>query len=169
MLAEYRCRGGEPALAEAYEICASATRIRSHGHSRSSGDELLVETSYGSQVYDAVISTSSPALMAKLAPELPDSYSAALRKLKSMGAVVLVVSLTRSLSPYYWHNLPKEAGFPFLALVEHTNFMDPEHYGGDHHHLLRRLSETDHEYFTLSKEELLDRFLPRFTRFNPAV
>jgi protoporphyrinogen oxidase len=128
---------------------------------------LSVETDAGAESYDAVISTSSPALMAKIAPDLPDSYSAALRELKSMGAVVLVVTLDRSLSPYYWHNLPKEAGFPFLALVEHTNFMDREHYGGDTIIYCGDYLETDHEYFSLSKEELLDRFLPSFKRFNP--
>ncbi len=134
---------------------------------RKQADGLVVETADGSHVYDGVISTSSPALMAKLAPDLPDSYSAALRKLKSMGAVVLVVSLNRSLSPYYWHNLPKDAGFPFLALVEHTNFMDREHYGGDTIIYCGDYLETDHEYFASSKEQLLDRFLPAFTRFNP--
>jgi protoporphyrinogen oxidase len=134
---------------------------------RKQGNGLVVETASGSQVYDAVIATSSPALMAKLAPDLPDSYSAALRKLKSMGAVVLIVSLARSLSPYYWHNLPKEAGFPFLALVEHTNFMDREHYGGDTIIYCGDYLDTDHEYFSLSKEQLLDRFLPAFTRINP--
>ena len=92
----------------------------------------MVETASGSEIYDAVISTSSPALMAKLAPDLPESYSASLKALKSMGAVVLVITLDRQLTQYYWHNLPKEAGFPFLALVEHTNYMDTEHYGGDH-------------------------------------
>jgi protoporphyrinogen oxidase len=128
---------------------------------------LLVETEAGAETYDAVISTSSPALMAKLAPDLSDSYSAALRHLKSMGAVVLVVSLDRSLSPYYWHNLPKDAGFPFLALVEHTNFMDREHYGGDTIIYCGDYLETDHENFSLSKEQLLDKFLPAFKRFNP--
>ena len=146
------------------EICLS-TPVTSI---RKDGSGLLVETATGSQLYDAVISTSSPAFMAKLAPDLPDSYSAALRKLKSMGAVVLVVTLDRSLSPYYWHNLPKDAGFPFLALVEHTNFMDREHYGGDTIIYCGDYLETDHEYFSLSKEELLDRFLPAFTRVNPA-
>ena len=40
---------------------------------------LTVATAAGAESYDAVISTSSPALMAKLAPDLPDSYSASLR------------------------------------------------------------------------------------------
>lgn len=130
--------------------------------------QLAVATAAGTETYDAVISTSSPALMAKLAPELPDSYSASLRALKSMGAIVLVVTLDRQLTQYYWHSLPKDAGFPYLAMVEHTNFIGPEHYGGDHILYLGDYLDADHEYFSLSKEELLERFLPSLQRFNPA-
>ena len=87
-------------------------------------DGLEVATSAGgSERFDAVISTSSPALMARLAPDLPESYAGSLTALKSMGAIVLILTLDRQLTPYYWHSLPKEAGFPFLALVEHTNFI----------------------------------------------
>ena len=84
-----------------------------------------------------------------------------------MGAVVMVLSLTRQLTKYYWHNLPKEAGFPFLAMVEHTNYMKPEHYGGDHLIYCGDYLDPSHEYFKLSKEELLERFLPALPRFNP--
>ena len=84
-----------------------------------------------------------------------------------MGAVVLVVSLRHQLTKWYWHNLPKEAGFPFLALVEHTNFMDAEHYGGDHLIYCGDYLDAGHEYFKLSKEELLERFLPALQRVNP--
>jgi protoporphyrinogen oxidase len=132
-----------------------------------SGQRLIAETAQGADGYDDVISTSSPALMARLVPELPPAYSESLRALKSMGAVVLVVTLDRPLTRYYWHNLPKEAGFPFLALVEHTNFIGPENYGGDHIIYCGDYLSPDHEYFRLSKEELLERFLPSFKRFNP--
>ncbi|HEX7555841.1 MAG TPA: FAD-dependent oxidoreductase, partial [Leptolinea sp.] len=68
---------------------------------------------------------------------------------------------------YYWFNLPKSAGFPFLALVEHTNFLPKEYYGGDHLLYCGDYLETDHEYFKLSQEELLQRFLPALERINP--
>jgi len=128
---------------------------------------LLVETEGVSEEFDAVISTSSPALMARLAPDLPAEYSEKLRALKSMGAVVMVLTLDRQLTKFYWHNLPKEAGFPFLALVEHTNYMSSEHYGGDHIIYCGDYLEPSHEYFNLSKEELLEKFLPALKRFNP--
>ncbi|NOX62923.1 MAG: NAD(P)/FAD-dependent oxidoreductase [Chloroflexi bacterium] len=134
---------------------------------RRSANGLTAATDAGAETFDAVISTSSPALMAHIAADLPDSYAEHLRSLKSMGAVVLIVSLDRPLTQFYWHNLPKEAGFPFLALVEHTNFVSSEHFGGDHIIYCGDYLDPDHEYFTLSKEELLDRFLPSFRRFNP--
>jgi len=128
---------------------------------------LTVETAEGNTPYDRVLSTSSPALMARLAPDLPEAYTAQLRNLKSMGAVVLVITLRQQLTPYYWHNLPKEAGFPYLAMVEHTNFIPAKHYGGDHILYCGDYLNPDHEHFSLSKEQLLERFLPSLKRFNP--
>jgi protoporphyrinogen oxidase len=128
---------------------------------------LDLETDDGAETFDAVIATASPAQMTRLVPELNGGYAARLSSLKSMGAVVLVLSLDRQLSPFYWHNLPKEAGFPFLALVEHTNFIDPENYGGNHVIYCGDYLDPGHEYFRLTKEELVERFLPALKRCNP--
>jgi protoporphyrinogen oxidase len=119
--------------------------------------------------FDRVLSTTSPALFARLAPQLPDAYRAQLTALRSLGAVVLILALDRQLAPdVYWYNLPKNAGFPFLALVEHTNYMSPEHYGGDHIVYCGDYLEPDHRYFDLSQEELLAIYRPALTRFNAA-
>jgi protoporphyrinogen oxidase len=129
---------------------------------------LQVEAAAQATDFDVVVSTCSPTLMADITPDLPGAYSAQLRVLQSLGAVVMVLTLDRQLtSGIYWHNLPKEAGFPFLAMVEHTNYMSPEHYGGDHIIYCGDYLAADHEYFRLSKEELLERFLPALPRFNP--
>lgn len=132
------------------------------------GGGLEVATESDRETFDAVISTSSPAAAATMVQGLPESYVRQLRGLDSMGAVVLVITLDRQLTPYYWHNLPKSAGFPFLALVEHTNFLGPEHYGGDHIIYCGDYLPQDHPFFDLGKEELLEKFLPALTRFNPA-
>lgn len=119
--------------------------------------------------YDQVLCTVSPELMARMAPELPESYLAQLRDLKSMGAVVLTVALNRQLlKQSYWVNVPKSEGLPFLALVEHTNMIDPAHYGGDHLLYIGDYLDPDHPYFGMSAEELLTAFLPALPRFNPA-
>ena len=43
--------------------------------------------------FDKVLVTTSPNLMAKLCPDLPENYLKGLLELKSMGAVVMVLSL----------------------------------------------------------------------------
>jgi len=128
---------------------------------------LTVTSGEASAHVDHCIATTAPRLLARIAPQLPDAYKSQLTGLKSLGAVVLVLALTEQLTDYYWFNLPKEAGFPFLALVEHTNFLPREHYGGDHLIYCGDYLPPDHEYFRLSKDELLERFLPSLTRFNP--
>lgn len=119
--------------------------------------------------FDRVLVTISPGALAKMAPDLPQDYLQGLLRLKSMGAVVLVLALDRQLSEkgYYWFSIPKSAGYPFLALVEHTNFLDASHFGGEHIVYCGDYLDTDHEYFSLSKEELLERYLPALVKFNP--
>ena len=86
-----------------------------------------------------------------------------------MGAVVLILALKHQLSEegYYWFNLPAGAGFPYLALVEHTNYVSPDHFGGDHIVYCGDYRVPGHEYFSLSKEEILNRFLPSLKEINP--
>ena len=130
---------------------------------------LILEMFNGGQHFDQCLVTTSPGLLAQLAPDLPPEYLQGLLELKSMGAVELILSLKHPLSEegYYWYNIPKSAGFPFLALVEHTNFVPAEHFGGEHIVYLGDYLESDHEYFRLSQEQLLERFLPVLPRFNP--
>jgi len=130
---------------------------------------LSLRSEAGEESFDRALVTTSPAQMARLCPDLPQNYLDGLLGLKSMGAVVLVLALEQRLSEqgYYWFNLPKEAGYPFLALVEHTNFVPPEHFGGDYIVYVGDYLEAEHEHFRLSQDELLARFLPALARFNP--
>jgi protoporphyrinogen oxidase len=132
-------------------------------------EQTAVSLSVDGDVFDKVLVTSSPNLMAKLCPDLPENYLKGLLDLKSMGAVVMTLSLKHSLSKegYYWFNVPKDEGYPFLALVEHTNFVPKENFGGDHIMYAGDYLELGHEYFTMSDDELLERFIPAFKKFNP--
>ncbi len=131
--------------------------------------QLVVRSDGQSESFDKVLVTTSPNLMAKLSPDLPENYLKGLLELQSMGAVVMVLSLKQQLSRegYYWFNLPKDAGYPMLALVEHTNFVSPEHFGGDRIVYAGDYLEVGHEYFAMSDEQLLERFIPAFKKFNP--
>ena len=133
-------------------------------------DKGLVIEAGAKESFDKVLVTTSPNLMTKLCPDLPKDYLKGLLELKSMGAVVMTMSLKHRLSEqgYYWFNLPKEAGFAMLALVEHTNYVSPEHFGGDHIVYAGDYLELGHEYFSMSDEQLLARFIPAFKKINPA-
>ena len=131
---------------------------------------LLIDAGGAVESFDKVLVTTSPSLLAKFAPDLPENYLKGLLELKSMGAVVMVLSLKHQLSleGYYWFSLPKDAGYPMLALVEHTNFVSKEHFGGDHLVYAGDYLEAGHEYFSMSDEELLERFTPALKKFNSA-
>jgi len=118
--------------------------------------------------FDRVIVTLSPAVLARLAPSLPGDYMSKLTGLDSMGAVVMTVALDRPLTKgLYWVNMRKD-DFPFLALVEHTNYMDSAHYGGDHLVYLGDYLPPTHAYFQMTKEQLEDTFFPSLKKVNPA-
>lgn len=130
---------------------------------------LEVKAARENQIFDRVLATTSPGLLSKMVPEMPDSYTAGLLDLKSMGAVVLTLSLSEKLSRegYYWHNIPKDQGYPFLAVVEHTNFLSPDYFGGDHILYCGDYRDADHPYFEMTEEQILEVFLPPLKRINP--
>ena len=168
-------QGGFQRFADMFakKLWESGVEIRLKTQVKSIKRELnkgLVIDAGGKESFDKVLVTTSPNLMAKLCPDLPENYLRGLLNLKSMGAVVMVLSLKQQLSEqgYYWFNLPKEEGYPFLALVEHTNFVPPEHFGGDHIVYAGDYLEEGHEYFSMSDDELLKRFMPALKKFNPA-
>ncbi|MEK6753086.1 MAG: NAD(P)/FAD-dependent oxidoreductase, partial [Chloroflexota bacterium] len=132
-------------------------------------DQASAGLSVDGESFDRVLVTTSPNLMAKLCPDLPENYLKGLLGLKSMGAVVMTLALKHSISKdgYYWFNVPKDEGYPFLALVEHTNFVSSENFGGDHIVYAGDYLELGHEYFSMSADDLLERFIPAFQKFNP--
>ena len=129
------------------------------------------------QTFDRLLSTTSPRLLLRMAPDLTDSaYGEQVAALKSIGGLCVVFALKQPLMPddTYWLNLPattadkSKSAFPFLALVEHTNYIPREHYGGDHIVYCGDYVPPTHEYFQLSESELVDRFLPALHKVNPA-
>ena len=129
-----------------------------------------------SRRFDRVLSTTSPQLMLRLTEGLADTpYGAQMAKLRSIGGLCVVLALRHPLMPddTYWLNLPATTAdksrsvFPFLALVEHTNYISREHYGGDHLVYCGDYVPPDHEYFRMDEAELVERFLPALATINP--
>jgi protoporphyrinogen oxidase len=127
-------------------------------------------------VFDKVMSTTSPTLMLRLAPALAETpYGQQMRELRSIGGLCVVLALKHSVltEGTYWLNLPatsadkRQSEFPFLALVEHTNFLPKEHYGGDIIVYCGDYVPADHKYFQLSDDQLVERFTSALSKVNP--
>lgn len=140
------------------------------------GASIQVTAGGTSETYDRVLSTTSPALLLKHLPGLSATeYGQKVGGLTSIGAVCVVLALKQSVMPdgTYWLNLPADdpdkhkSRFPFLALVEHTNYLDKANYGGDVIVYCGDYVPPDHEYFTLSDDALVERFLPTLKAVNP--
>ncbi len=119
-------------------------------------------------IFEKVICTLPSPAFTKVTQGLPEKYKRQLMNLKGIGAVNVVLSLKQSLLPdgTYWLNI-NEVEYPFLAIVEHTNFMDKKHYNNEHLVYVGNYLETSHAFFGKKEKELLDIFIPYIQRINP--
>jgi protoporphyrinogen oxidase len=169
-------KGGFQAFFDAFTDILRSKSVELHFNAevesiRKEPDRRFTVKSVGSELsgFDRVLVTTSPHGLRQMVPELPQSYQEKLRDQTSMGAVVMVISIKHPLSPkgYYWYNLPKQDGFPCLALVEHTNFVSKERFDGETIIYAGDYLEPNHENFRLSKDELLAKMLPGLKQINP--
>jgi protoporphyrinogen oxidase len=130
-----------------------------------------------SQPYDKVLTTTSPSLLLRMAPSLKDTpYGQQAAALKSIGALCVVLALKQPLltDGTYWLNLPAtnpdkaKNPFPFLALVEHTNWMERANYGGDYLVYCGDYVPVEHEYFKMTEAQLIERFSAVLPTINPS-
>jgi protoporphyrinogen oxidase len=130
------------------------------------GGSLSIETSQDRQSFDAVISTIAPPLLAEVAPALPSAWRATAKSIDHSGVLCTIFVLRRSLSPIYWMNV-SDTSVPYGGLIEHTNYIPPSEYGGRHVVYVSHYTYTDEEFFGLSSDQVLARYLPHFKRVNP--
>ncbi|HYY87742.1 MAG TPA: FAD-dependent oxidoreductase [Chloroflexota bacterium] len=117
--------------------------------------------------FEQLLVTLPTRLFTRLARGLPADYAARYPGPDHFGAHVLILGLDRTLVPgVYWLNI-NDRDLPFLALVEHTNFLPPQDYGGRHLVYLGNYLPMDHPLFEQSDEQVLASFLPALTRIRP--
>ena len=131
------------------------------------GDRMIVETDAGPEQFDGVISTLATRLTCRLTDGLPAAYRDRYEWGRAYGAHCLVVALDRPLTSAYWTNV-NDPGYPFMALVEHTNLLPAADYGGQHLVYLGNYRPMDDPLLRASTEEVVDQFAPHLARINPA-
>jgi protoporphyrinogen oxidase len=127
-----------------------------------------VATEAGTERFDRVVSTLATRLTARLAPELPQSWRDRHEWGRAYGAHCLVLALDRPLTAEaYWLNV-NDPGYPFMALVEHTNWLPASAYGDRHLVYFGNYRPMDDPLMTASRDAIVDDFLPHLPRINPA-
>ena len=82
-------------------------------------------------------------------------------------ALCLLLELDRRFSPFYWTNIA-DPEVPFVGLVEHTNFISPERYGGRRFLYVANYLAPGDPLLALSEpEELLAAYMPGLRRVQP--
>jgi protoporphyrinogen oxidase len=167
-------KGGFVALAEALadKIRALGGRVELNqpvAAIKPNDKRWLIETHDGSMI-DAgqVVATPALPLVADMVRSwAPADYVQQLERIYYLANVCLVLELDRPLSKTYWLNV-NDPTFPFVGVIEHTNFERPETYGGHHIvYLSKYLPHTDALY-SMNPQEVLDFALPHLKRMFPA-
>ena len=70
-------------------------------------------------------------------------------------------------SDFYWLTIGDD--LPFVACVEHTNFMPPERYGGNHVVYLSNYVAPDHPVLQMDADQVLESYLPGLRAINPEL
>lgn len=116
--------------------------------------------------YDAILATTPSPVFERIVPDLPADYSDRLRSARYMAAVLIVLVMNKPLSHVYWLNVADRT-IPFVGVIEHTNLIGPEHYGGKHIAYLSNYLSNDHPLYAMSHEELLAEYTPHLKKINP--
>jgi protoporphyrinogen oxidase len=166
-------RGGFQQLYEAF-----GERIRALGGTVLTGTaasavslvdgRVEVQTQSG-QVHrvDQLLATLPTRLFTHLAVDLPPDFVERYPGPEHFGAHVLILGLDRPLVPgVYWLNI-NDRDLPFLALVEHTNFMPPADYGGLHLVYFGNYLPMDHPLFGQSDQAVVDSYVTAIRRIRP--
>jgi len=97
-----------------------------------------------------------------------EDWLASLRRVRYLANMCLVLRLRNSLSNTYWLNV-NDPGFPFVGVIEHTNFDAPENYKGTHIAFLSRYLPKEDPVWAYNDEQYVDFALLHLTRMFPEM
>ena len=137
------------ALVEAIgpERIETGARVEGIGIDDGTVDSLTVEGADGSETHpvDGVVVATMPDVLESLV-----GYGT---ELEFQGTICSLYSLSEPLTGTYWLNVPEEA--PFGALIEHTEFVSQERYGGEHLlYVARYVQSTEEDVWTMDDSEV---------------
>jgi protoporphyrinogen oxidase len=121
----------------------------------------------GRQSFDKVIYTGhTPEFVPLVEAAGYAEYAEQLRRVKYLANVCLILESKASLSDIYWLNV-NDPGFPFVGIIEHTNFETKNNYAGNHLIYLSKYLPTSDSLYQMSADEMFAFALPHLKRMFP--
>ena len=113
-----------------------------------------------------VITTALPIVADMINDWASPEYLKELRAIKYLANVCLVLRLDRSLSSTYWLNV-NDTSFPYVGVIEHTNFESTDNYDGDHIVYLSKYLPHSDKLYNMDDDEVLNFSIPHLKRMFP--
>ncbi|MDI9347935.1 MAG: NAD(P)/FAD-dependent oxidoreductase [Methylacidiphilales bacterium] len=124
-------------------------------------------TKESSNFYDVVIATCAlPEFSNIINKFASESYLASLNAIPYLANVCLILELNQPLSDLYWINVA-DPSFPFVGIIEHTNFINKGAYNNRHLVYLSRYLEHTNEIYNYDNKALLSFALPHIRSMFP--
>lgn len=114
----------------------------------------------------ALLTTPLPVVAELMSGPLGDDAQRLYGRIEHLGNVCLILELDRSLSESYWLNV-NDPSFPFVGVIEHTNFEPASSYGGRRLVYLSRYLPTDDPFYRLDDDATLAHCMPYLQTMFP--
>ncbi|MBA2763625.1 MAG: FAD-dependent oxidoreductase [Thermoleophilaceae bacterium] len=102
-----------------------------------------------------------------LAAEIGAEYLGKLHSIEYFAALCVVLELDREFHPYYWTNVA-DADLRFIGLIEQTNLVPRERYGGRRFLYIANYLPRDDGLLDLDLDEVMEVYEPGLRKVNPA-
>lgn len=132
---------------------------------RATGVSFREDHGMADRQFDAVIATTPSYILPRLVPSLPDDYTRQLNNVNYLSAVLLILELDRPLSDFYWLNVA-DMDVPFVGIIEHTNLISSELYGGRHVVYIANYLSRESYLYGLEQDDLLAEYAPYLKMVN---
>jgi protoporphyrinogen oxidase len=127
------------------------------------GRVVGVSTPKGEMTGDAVLATIPTAVLAPLVRPVDAAFADRLAALPYLGAICVVLSLKQQALPVYWLNVA-DPGYDFGGMIEQTNFVPPDEYGGQHIVYLSRYLPVGSPLWKLPDADLIEKAVEQLGR-----
>ncbi len=131
------------------------------------GDRLTgLEMGGQAQPFRSVLSTVPSPVFLALAADLPAEYARRVGSIRYQAALCLVLELDRPFTDMYWLNI-SDPSIPFVGVIEQTNFVPREWYGGRRPLYITNYLSRGDPLFRQDPQEVLTAYLPHLKRIQP--